>query len=262
VSVSLEEFLTTGVFAFMLVFVRFGTAIMIMPGIGDTFVPERIRLLIGLAISFAVFPILMPFLPKTVPSTMALLVMLSTELVVGILIGSMARIVMTALDTGGMIISFSSGLANAQLFNPGLAAQGSLVGAFLSITGVTVLFSLNLHHLLIMGLLGSYELFPLGVMPDEGSMAEIVARTVGMAFISGFQIASPFVVTVLLLYVGMGVLTRVMPQIQVFILMLPLQIVLSWITMIFVIGAIYAHWSGQFEEAMVFFLSSGQPVGR
>lgn len=252
-----EEFITTGVFAFILTFVRIGTAVMIMPGLGDSFVPARIRLHIALGLTLALFPLLIPLMPSPIPGTMMLFFMIVVEFLIGIFFGTIARIFMTALDTAGMVISLQSGLANAQLFNPSLAAQGSLMGAFLSVTGVVLLFATNLHHLLIMGVLESYQLFPLGVIPDTGSMAELMARAVSSAFTIGFKIAAPFVIITLLIYVGMGVLTRLMPQVQVFLLALPLQILLSMVTLTLVLSAGLLYWLTQFRDSMGFFLSLG-----
>lgn len=254
---NLEEFLVTGVFAFVLTFVRMGTAMMILPGIGDSFVSQRIRLHMALGVSFVLFPLIMPHLPNPIPGTTVLFVLIIMEFIIGLFFGTIARIFMTALDTAGMVISFSSSLSNAQLFNPSLAAQGSLVGAFLSVTGVMVVFASNLHHLLIMGLIESYALFPIGAVPDAGSMAELVAKAVSTSFAIGVKIGAPFLVITLLIYMGMGVLSRLMPQIQVFLLALPLQILLSLVTMSFVLSAGFLYWLRQFENGMVFFLSGG-----
>lgn len=254
----LETFLTTGVLAFMLTFVRLGTAIMIMPGVGDSFVSARIRLHIGVALAFALFPLAMPYIPSPVPSTFALFTLIMMEFVIGLFIGTIARVLMSALDTAGMAISISSGLGNAQVFNPSLAAQGSLVGALLSVTGVVVLFQTNMHHLLFMGIMESYELFPLGSIPDTGSMADLMARMVSTSFAIGIKIAAPFLVLTLLIYVGMGVLSRLMPQVQVFILALPMQILVSIVLMMIVFSAMMMYWIAQFEQGMVFFLSTAQ----
>lgn len=253
----IEEFLVTGVFAFILTFVRLGTAIMIMPGVGDSFVSARIRLLIALSLSFVLFPIVMPFMPQ-VPGTAQLLSLIIMEFVVGLFYGTVARIFMTAMDTAGMVISLQSGLANAQLFNPSLASQGSLIGAFLSVTGVVLLFATNLHHLLFMGLVESYDFFPVGAIPDTGSMAELMARAVSSAFSVGVKIGGPFIVIILLLYVGMGVLARVMPQIQVFLLALPLQILLSLLTLMLMMSAGFMFWLRSFQDGMTFFLTTVQ----
>lgn len=255
---ALETFLAGGVLAFLLTFVRIGTAVMIMPGLGDSFVSERIRLHMALGISFVMFPIVMPYVPAPLPNTAALFVLIFAEFIIGLLIGTVARIFMTALDTAGMVISMQSGLSNAQVFNPSLAAQGSLIGAFLSMSGVLILLVTDLHHLLIMGVIESYEMFPLGVFPDTGSMAEIIARAVAASFTIGVKLATPFIVVTLLIYVGMGVLARLMPQVQVFLLALPLQILLSVALLMIVLMALLTFWLAQYEASMIsFFRAAG-----
>lgn len=250
----LNEFLTVNLFAFMLTFVRMGTLVMIMPGIGDSFVPQRLKLHFAVALSLALFPLTAEYVPNPLPDTFGLFLLIGMEFVIGIFFGSIARIFMMALDTAGMVISISSGLSNAQLFNPTLSAQGSLVGAFLSITGIIVLFSLNLHHLLFMGITQSYELFPIGAIPDTGSMAEMVARTVSASFTVGIKLASPFIIMSIIMYALMGVLSRLMPQVQVLQVALPLQILISIIILGMFLSSAYLFWATQFEQTMVFFL--------
>ncbi len=253
---SLEEFLVTGVYAFMLIFTRLGTAMMIMPGIGDSFVPKNIRLMMSLGMAFVLTPVVQQYVPSPVPAVPVLFSLILMEFVIGLFIGTMARIFMAALDTAGMIISMTSGLANAQVFNPASASQGSIAGAFLSMTGVVLLFVTNMHHMLIYGLVESYTMFPVGGAPETGSMAQLVVAAFSGAFLIGFQIAIPFVVVAMLLYIGMGVLSRLMPQVQVFILALPVQIMLSILTLMLILSSAMLFWLGKFEEGMVFFLTS------
>lgn len=250
----LDQFLTVNIFAFVLTFVRMGTAVMVMPGIGDSFVPERIRLHFAVALSLALFPLTAKYMPDPLPATFGIFLLITMEFIVGIFFGAIARIFMMALDTAGMVISISSGLSNAQLFNPTLSTQGSLLGAFLSVTGVTVLFTLNLHHLLFAGITQSYELFPIGALPDTGSMAELVARAVSAAFAVGIKIAAPFLVISIIMYSLMGVLSRLMPQVQVLQVALPLQILVSIVIIAMFLSSAYLFWAEQFEQAMIFFL--------
>lgn len=254
---TLQTFITQGVFAFMITFVRIGAAATIMPGIGDSFVPQNIRLYFAVALSFVLMPLVMPFLPSPVPSTVMLLVLIASEFIVGIFIGTVARILISALDTAGMVISMQSGLGNAQVFNPSMATQGSLVGALLSVTGVVMIFVTNMHHLLIYGLIGSYEVFPVGQIPDTGSMAELISKAVAGSFMVGIQIAAPFIVLSMMLYIGMGVLSRLMPQVQVFMLSLPLQITLSLLTLMLSFSAAMLFWLTKFDEGMMFFFGGG-----
>ena len=254
---TIQTFLTQGVFAFMLTFARIGAAATIMPGIGDSFVPQNIRLYIAFGISLVLMPMVAPYLPNPIPSTAGLLVLIGGEFIIGIFIGTIARIMMTALDTAGMVISTQSGLANAQVFNPTLSTQGSIIGAMMSITGVVMLFVTNMHHLLIYGLIGSYEVFPLGQIPDSGSMAEMISKTISGSFLVGIQISAPFIILSMMLYIGMGVLSRLMPQVQVFMLSLPLQITLSLVTLSMMFSAGMLFWLTKFEEGMMFFFGTG-----
>jgi flagellar biosynthetic protein FliR len=252
----LQDFMTVGIFAFLLTFVRIGTAVMIMPGLGDSFVPENIRLTMALALSFVLTPITAQYIPADIPSNFQLITLIAMEVVIGLFFGTIARIFMMALDTAGMVISISSGLGSAQIFNPSLATQGSLIGALMSVTGVVILFATGLHHLLIKGVLDTYVLFPVGIVPEMGSMAEFMAKTVSASFAIGVKISSPFIVMTLLIYIGMGVLSRIMPQVQVFLIALPLQILLSIVLMALTLFAMFSYWASQFEQGMVFLLSA------
>jgi len=251
---SLQEFLVSGIFGFLLIFTRLGTAFMIMPGFGDSFVPTRVRLLMVLGLTFVLLPVTIKYVPSTLPAFPVLFTLMIMEMVIGIFIGTIARIFMAALDVAGMLIANTSGLANAQVFNPSLASQGSITGAFLSMVGLLILFTTNLHHMLIYGLVESYSVFPVGGLPDVGSMADLVSRAVSSSFLIGFQIAIPFIIVAMLLYIGMGVLSRLMPQVQVFILALPVQILLSMVTLLLVLSTAMMFWVSEFESAMQFFM--------
>lgn len=249
---TLQSFLVSGVFAFIMIFVRLGTAIMILPGVGDSFVPNKIRLYIALGITLMLTPLVSQYVPRTVPPMPMLFALITMEFIIGLLVGTIARTLMAALDTAGMVVSLTSGLANAQLFNPVAAGQGSLVGAFLSVTGVTVLMAADFHHFLFYGLVQTYKSFPVGSMPDTGSMAELLSQTIAASFLMGVQIATPFLILAMLIYIGMGVLSRVMPQIQVFLIAIPLQILLSMMTLSLVLSAGYLFWLSKFKDHMTF----------
>jgi flagellar biosynthetic protein FliR len=229
---------------------------MIMPGVGDSFVSANIRLLFALSIAVVMSPVLLPYLPpvETISSSLMLLVVM--EGVIGLFIGTVSRILIAALDVAGMIISMQVGLASAQVFNPGFASQGSIIGALLSVTGVVLIFATNLHHLLIYAVFDSYQSFPPGALPEAGSMAHVIVSTFSKSFAIGFQLAVPFVIAALMTYIAMGVLARVMPQIQVFILALPLQIFLGMTVMLLVCSTLFLFWLAYFEEGVSYFVAN------
>ena len=253
---TLQHFITTGVFAFILTFVRVGTALMIMPGLGDSFTPQNVRLHLALALALVMAPVVAPHMPDPIPGTTMLLSLIVMEFIIGMFIGTVARILMAALDTAGMIMSMQSGLGNAQLFNPAFSTQGSILGAFLSVMGMVLVFSTNLHHLLIMGVADSYNMFPVGSLPDVGGMANMIGQAISASFRIGVQVTATFIVVGLMIYIGMGVLSRLMPQIQVFMIAIPVQILISLMTLALILSAGMLFWLHQFEEGMVFFLMS------
>ncbi|MAF98466.1 MAG: flagellar biosynthetic protein FliR [Micavibrio sp.] len=251
---ALQDFLTTSVFAFMLIFMRLGTAFMVMPGTGDSFVAPQVRLLFSLSVAFVLYPSLMPYIPDPLPNVFGMFSLIAMEFIIGLFFGGVSRIFMVALDTAGMVISTASGLGNAQVFNPTLATQGSVVGSFLAVMGVTLLFVTNLHHLLIMGIYESYELFPLGSLPESGSMVEFLSRSLAASFAIGVKFAAPYIVVMIMIYTGMGVLSRLMPQIQVFILAVPIQVLISIMLMAMTLSAAMLYWITNFEQGMIYFL--------
>ncbi len=252
----LADLFVLNITAFILTFARLGSAVMIMPGVGDSFVSTRIRLLFALSFSIVMTPLVTTFLTD-IPEGFGLYVLIAMEVIIGLFIGTIARIFMAALDTAGMVVSIHSGLANAQIFNPSFSAQGSIIGAFFSITGVVLLFASGLYSVLLYGLYDSYNMFPIGGALMMADMSEVVVRAIAVSFKTGIQIAAPFMIVSLLLYVGMGVLARVMPQVQIFILSLPIQILLSMLCMSLVISAVMMFWLQKYEDGITFFFSGG-----
>jgi len=251
----LQTFLETGIFAFMLTFVRVGTAIYLMPGIGDSYTPTRVRLYFALALTLVISPIVASYLPEGVPPTFEMLGLIMSEFIIGAFIGLVSRILMMALDTAGMMISMQAGLANAQLFNPAFASQGSIFGAFLILSGMMLIFATNLHHILFLGIVDSYESFPIGNIPEKGGMAYLASNAVATSFATGIKVSAPLIVITTVLYIGMGVLARLMPQVQVFMIAIPAQLLIAFITMAITISAGLMYWLSFYEEGMYFFFS-------
>lgn len=239
----LQELVVSNIFAFLLIFMRFGVALMIMPGIGDSFVSPTIRLLFALGISFVLMPVLSTHLPAIPSSTAGLIGLLISEAVVGIFIGSVMRLMISALDTAGTIVSTQAGLSNASLFNPTTESQATIMSAVYSSLGVTLIMALDIHHNMLAAVVDSYKAFPAnGIIPDMGAMSETITKTATLAFKVGAQLSIPFIVVGLLVQVGLGMLGRLMPQVQVFFIAMPLQIFLSLLMLLVVLSAGVMYW--------------------
>jgi flagellar biosynthesis protein FliR len=250
----LQELLATDVYLMTLVFARIGSAVMVLPGFGELTVPPRVRLGFALALSFVLFPLIAPALPAAPPALYAFLVLLIGEMLIGIAIGLIARIVVSSLQVAGTIIGFNNGLASAMLFDPNAGQQGAITGAFLSALGVTMLFTTNMHHLMIMALVDSYALFVPGAALPIGDFSEMASHLVGESFLIGFQIALPIMIVGTVIYVAMGLMSRLMPQLQVFFIALPVQIVVGFSILAIMLGAGMMMFIDSFETAIGGFL--------
>ncbi len=249
----LAQLIAAELFAPLLVFVRVGAALMVLPAIGDSVVTPRTRLMLALLISILIVPVLSPVLPAIPDSPIALGLLLLGEILVGVFLGLVARIVLAAVDVAGMVISFNLSLANAFVFNPSITAQSSLVGTFLMTVAVLLILVTDMHHLMLMGVVDSYAMFTPGAPLPFGDMAETIARQVAGAFDVGVRMAAPFLVIGLIFYLGLGLMARLMPQAQVFFVAIPIQIMIGILVLALTLSGALLYWLRTFEDAMLAF---------
>lgn len=243
----LGDLVPANLFAFLLVFARIGTAIMLMPAFGEIYVMQRTRLGIALGVSLIATPIVAHLLPQLPTAAMALFIVLAGEMAIGAFVGFIGRIMVSALSVAGMIIAYQSSLANAFVMNPVAQEQGALTGAFLTVTGVLLIFVTDMHHLMLGGIVDSYKAFVPGVLPPVGDLADAVARLVSQSFLLAMQIGAPFLLAGLLFTMGVGLLNRLMPQVQMFFVVMPLQIALGIFVLMISISAIMLWFIDRFE---------------
>ncbi|MEP5621112.1 MAG: flagellar biosynthetic protein FliR, partial [Hyphomicrobiales bacterium] len=134
------DFLPDVAAAFMLMFARLGTMIMIMPALGESSIPSRFRLTIALALTLVLYPVgSSEYPPNLIANPVQLAILLFSEIAIGVGIGLCARLITSALQIAGVIIANQSGLAFAlgtDIANEG--QQGALYGNYLSIIGITL----------------------------------------------------------------------------------------------------------------------------
>src|SRR3977135_2730471 len=190
---------------FMLVFARIGAMVMLLPGFGEANIPVRIKLAIALLLTLVILPLHRAAYHVDMQSLTPLLVLMIQEIVIGIVLGATARVTLSALQVAGSVIAQQLGLGFVTAVDPTQGQQGVLVGNFLTILGLTLLFAIDLHHLVIAALNDSYTLFAPGDIPQLGDVAALTTRTIAGAFKVGIQLSAPFLVFALLFNLGLGV---------------------------------------------------------
>src|SRR6266446_4347227 len=151
--------------AFMLVFARIGAMVMLLPGLGESNIPVRIKLAIALVLTLVILPLHRAAYQIDLQSLAPLLVLMVHEIVIGVVLGATARVTLAALQLAGSVIAQQLGLGFVTAVDPTQGQQGILIGNFLTLLGITLIFATDLHHMVIAGLHDSYRLFRPGEVP-------------------------------------------------------------------------------------------------
>ncbi|MEE2690293.1 MAG: flagellar biosynthetic protein FliR [Pseudomonadota bacterium] len=248
--------LPVDVFIVFAVFCRVGALFMTAPAFGDFSLSPRLRLAAALAVALVFAPVAAKHYPAWAASgdTLSMAAIVFGEILAGAFLGLAARVMMSALNVAGQIIALQMGLSLAQIFDPTQQLQGAIVGGFLAVLGATMIFASDLHHLLLAALSDSYALMAPGVPPSFGDMAEAMISTLSAAFSLGLRLAAPFVLFGLVFYIGAGVLNRLMPQAQVFFMLMPANLAIGLMLLMLTTGLMMSVFLGAFEEFLAQFL--------
>jgi flagellar biosynthetic protein FliR len=236
--------------AFLLVFARIGTMVMLLPGIGELNLPSRVRLSIALILTAILLPLHRAAYATDLHALGPVIVLFVQEMMVGAVLGLTARLAISALQIAGAVVAQQLGLGFVTAIDASQNQQGVLVGNFLTLLGITMIFATDLHHLIIAALNDSYSLFTPGELPVVGDAAQLITKIVAMSFRIGIQLSAPFLVFGLLFNLGVGVLSRLMPQMQVFFIGLPLSIIVGLLLLLIVIGAMMGSFVGYLEHLL------------
>ncbi len=236
--------------AFLLTFARIGTMVMVLPGVGEQDMPMRVRLTVALVLTAVLLPSHENAYHVDLKELAPVLVVAVQEILIGLVLGMTARLAMSALQIAGAVIAQQLGLGFVTAIDPTQHEQGVLVGNFLTVLGVTLIFATNMHYLVLAALNDSYNIFQPGQLPLTGDVAKHVTDVIATSFRIGVQLAAPFLVFGLLFNLGLGVLSRLMPQMQVFFIGLPLSILLGLLLLVVVIGALMGTFVGYMQGVL------------
>jgi flagellar biosynthetic protein FliR len=236
--------------AFLLIVARIGTMVMLLPGLGERTFPVRIRLATALVLAFVFYPIASVYYPQPFGSIEQIIKLLIGEIAIGLVLGITGRLLISALATAGMIVAQQLGLGFVTTLDPSQGQQGALIGSFLTLMGVALIFATDMHHMVIGALGKSYDIFRPGVFPDTGDAARYVGNLAAGSFKVAVQISAPVLVFGLVFNVGLGVLARLMPQMQVFFIAVPASILLGFAILALVLAAMMTVFTNYMESGL------------
>ena len=237
--------------AFMLVFARVAAMVMVLPALGQSNIPVRIKIAIAVLLTLIILPLHRDAYHVNTDSLTQLLVLMVHEILIGIVLGATARVTLGALQVAGSVIAQQMGLGFATSVDPTTQGQqGVLIGNFLTLLGLTLLFATDSHYLVIAALNESYAVFSPGEMLPSGDVAALATRAFAAAFRIGMQLSAPFLVFGLVFNIGLGVMARLMPQMQVYFVGVPLAILAGFLIFAFVVAAMMGAFLDYFTGVM------------
>ena len=211
---------------FLLVFGRFAGFFVTLPIFSYRNIPTQFK------IGFAAFVSLMIMFTLDIPVIdldLTFVFLLVKEVIIGLIIGFVANIIMTAIQIAGNFIDFQMGFAIANVIDPQTGAQGPVIGQYLYIFALMFLLAVDGHHLLIQGAIHSFDVIDVDQLIDLGQDGLLITaiNMFNQLFLIAFQMAIPIVGTLFLVDVTLGIVARTVPQLNVFVVGIPLKIGVS-----------------------------------
>ncbi len=213
---------------FLLVLTRVSGIFLLAPFFGSINIPVYIRAGTAFAIAMVLFPVIdqqgIPQIPQSVVGYMLAVIV---ELIVGWLIGFVAYITFAAIHMAGKLLDMQVGFAVVNVVDPTSGQQIPLLGSFLYNLGIIIFLVTNGHHMVISGLFESFQMIPVLGATFDLSISDLMVDMTGGIFVTGMKIALPVLFAILLTDVGLGVLARTMPQMNIFVVGIPAKIVIG-----------------------------------
>lgn len=230
---------------FMIALARIGGVVMLLPGIGEAVVPQMLRAGFAACLTALLLPIL-PIpnyaLAGAAPGPVMLLALLAHELAIGIWLGIMARLFVLALPMAGQVISFQMGLSSVITPDQELGSQSTLLSSLFGMFATTLILATGLYALPLQALVASYRILPVGLGLPAGGTLEIAEHLTTQSFALAIQLAMPFLLAGLLWQAGLAIISKLVPQLQIYMVAMPAQ-TLGGIALLALLGtAITETW--------------------
>jgi len=241
-----------------LIFIRLASIAMLIPGLGDTAVPPRLRLCFALLLAMMITPVVGPFIPAMPPTLGALTGIVLHEAIIGLMLGSLMRVLLFTLMTTGEILSLQTTLSFAQTANPTEAQSSTSLGAFLALFGLVMIWVTNTHHLFIRAMVDSYRIFSPVKTIMIGDAGTLMIRTLSESFLLALQLSAPVIVFALVFNIATGFIGRMMPNFPIFFAATPLSVLFGLSLVALSLGTMGMVFIDHYQQFLGIFLAGGR----
>lgn len=216
----------------MLVMARISGLFLSAPFFSRTVGPNRIKAVLVLALTVVIYPLVDPWPQEGQASLFSLFHAAILEVIIGAVIGMLVHWVLVAVQVAGGVMGFQMGLSMAMVMDPTSGLQEGVLSNLLYLTGLMLFLAVDGHHMLLEGLARSFHALPMGQgLPAAGSMLEAGVAALLQMFQLALLISAPIIGFTKMLYLGMGLINKASPQIQVFFLSMPVAQMIGFLVM-------------------------------
>ena len=216
---------------FLICLVRVGSMVGSMPVFSGGQVPMQIKVGLVFLTSMIVFPVVQEFLPGNELAPLSLLLLIFGEAALGLMVGFLAQLIFMAAEFGGSIIGYQMGFAAANVFDPANQRQVALISQFQSVIAILLFLALDVHHLFFEAIVASFSVLQPGSFSFSGDVVPELMNFANHCFILAIKLAAPILALLILSNLTLGIMARVFPQMNVFMLAFPLNIGISFLVM-------------------------------
>ena len=213
--------------AFLLIVTRVSGIFIISPVFGSMNIPVQMRAGTALAFALLLFPVLDDGSVEAPPTVLMFAASVAAELFIGWVIGFAAYMVMSAISMAGKVMDMQVGFAMVNVMDPTSGQQIPLIGSFLYNLSIIILLVTNGHHIIVTALVDSFRIIPLLQMTWDPILTNIVSVMATGVFLTGMKIAMPVIFANFLTNVGLGILARTMPQLNIFVVGMPMHVIIG-----------------------------------
>jgi len=217
--IPVEQFQT-----FLVVAARVSGFVSAIPVYATAQTPARVKVGLAMGCSLALFPLMAGSVPKLSFAPIPFTLLIVSELLLGLLLGLVARLIFTSVEFGATVIGFQMGFAAANVFDPSNQRQVALLSQFQNVFAILIFLAIDGHHVFLRTAVMSYEVLPPGLTNFSGEAVPYLMQLAAHMFAIGVQFSAPVLAVLLLSGLILGALARVFPQMNVFLLSFPINI--------------------------------------
>ena len=233
---------------FFLVFLRVTAIVMSLPIFSGTNVPTMFKAGLALAVAWALFPVMKLSVPPGMDGWTFLTLGVISEVLLGLGVGLAIRLILTGIQMAGQVAGYQMGLAIANIMDPATSMQTPILAQAFNLMAMLIFLTINAHHWFFRALVESFVILPPFEFSLSSSFVGYLMQMAGNMFVIALKIGAPIIVVLILTSVSFGLMARTVPQMNIFIVAMPLKIVVGLFFIIFSLPYIQPYVQELFDH--------------